>query len=81
MVLPSLDMHLTFLHPPQKTPPQKTGFTDIHVTTVGENEANYGLWTLPVVPRAETPDVMRTYLFEARVGGPAAAAAAGVNNE
>lgn len=39
------------------------------VATVGENGAHYGLWTLPVVPRAESSDVMRTFLFEARVGG------------
>lgn len=36
---------------------------------MGEDGAHYGLWALPVVPRAETPDVMRTYLFQARVGG------------
>lgn len=41
----------------------------MEVVTVGEDGAHYGLWTLPVVPRAETPDVMRTYLFQARVGG------------
>lgn len=50
-------------------PTTPTGFTDVAVQTVGEDGAHYGLWTLPVVPRAETPDVMRTYLFSARVGG------------
>lgn len=44
-----------------------TGFKDVHVLTVGEEPANYGIWDLPVVPRAETKDVMRTYLFSAVV--------------
>lgn len=49
--------------------PQPPGFAGVEVQTVGEDGAHYGLWTLPVVPRAETPDVMRTYLFRAAVGG------------
>lgn len=71
-------------HITNTTKTHPTGFIDIRVTTVGEADANYGLWTLPVVPRAETSDVMRTYLFEARVGPAAAAAAAaggGANDE
>ena len=45
------------------------GFEGVEVVTVGEKGANYGLWGLPVVPRKEKKEVMRTYLFQARVGG------------
>jgi len=44
------------------------GFEGVEVVTVGEKKANYGLWGLPVVPRKENKEVMRTYLFQARVG-------------
>lgn len=44
------------------------GFGQVEVVTVGEDGANYGVWSLPVVPRAESKEVMRTYLFQARVG-------------
>ena len=45
------------------------GFEGVEVVTVGEEGANFGLWGLPVVPRKENNEVMRTYLFQARVGG------------
>lgn len=45
------------------------GFEGVEVVTVGEEGANFGLWGLPVVPRKEKKDFMRTYLFQARVGG------------
>ena len=45
------------------------GFEEVEVVTVGEEGANFGLWGLPVVPRKEKKEVMRTYLFQARVGG------------
>lgn len=44
------------------------GFEEVEVVTVGENGAHYGLWALPVAPRAEKKDVMRTYLIRATVG-------------
>lgn len=43
------------------------GFEGVEVVTVGEEKANYGVWSLPMVPRGESKEVMRTYLFEARV--------------
>ena len=42
-----------------------TGFKDVEVVTVGDEAANYGIWSLPVIPRAESKEVMRTYLFKA----------------
>jgi hypothetical protein len=43
------------------------GFGDTRVLTVGEEPASYGIWALPVVPREQDKEVMRTYLCSATV--------------